>query len=158
VSQPENVIKHAIQILINIRVRESQNPPSAFREKRCTIPVVFDLIVGGVRGAVYLDSELRGQTCKIHDIRTDRILAPETQSIQGAAANARPQYCLGVGHAFSERSGARQRLAFEIAHADFPASYSLILGKKEALCMPPSSRGSAAIHFPRTGGRKRASA
>jgi hypothetical protein len=51
-----------------------------------------------VRVAVDFDYEARFHGCEVRDVRTDRMLAAEFMSGEGAAPQPRPQDHLGLRH------------------------------------------------------------
>jgi hypothetical protein len=79
-------------ILQYINCREADRLDTAPGEPLFFASIVQDLCLPVVGHPIDLHGETCRRTVEIENIRTNRMLAPETQSVQGPAAQRAPEY------------------------------------------------------------------
>jgi hypothetical protein len=96
----KNFCKHRIELLQDLVVPEAQDAVAARIQQFGARIVKFSH--RRMLPAVNLDDELFLQTNKIHDIRRNRILAPELESTEFTGPQTPPKFPLGVGLIFAQ--------------------------------------------------------
>jgi hypothetical protein len=98
----QNSCKHFVSTQQRVVIPKSQDTITSIVQKPAALSIRF--AHRRMLPAVNLDDEPFLHTNKIHDIRRDRILSPELESTKFTGPQTSPEFPLGVGLIFPQRS------------------------------------------------------
>ena len=90
-----DTFQYTVDIAKNVIVPEAKDEVALRFENRRPLRIL--LRPRAVLPAIQFDNQTRGFTAKINNVRCNRHLPPEFQSIQATVAQAEPQRALGIG-------------------------------------------------------------
>jgi hypothetical protein len=101
----EDHIEQIVEVLINLFVRDPDDPPSSCPQISIAFAVIGYFLAAIVGHAVDFKNELRSDTGKIRDKRSYRVLPPENPAMPCAQAKTRPEDGFRIRHSAAEDFG-----------------------------------------------------